>query len=186
MLCVYESSPINFWMPEPISMKLGTCIMAIEPISRAYFVSPSHRSVCLYVSPIVASFKIRKLRQKSWTIIPSSRMWRRVDLVWTDVSEEFIAICCFLLTLVPRSRIFLPRRWRQYVPPKRRFTQKLHGATSQKTVFFIVTAVKTSNPTKKVNFRSYVRILKLHVSNNQQDLLYRDIFLAFVTFHFAL
>jgi hypothetical protein len=36
-------------------------------------------------------------------------------------------------------------RWRRYVPPKRRFTHDLHSATSQKTAFFIVTAVKTSN-----------------------------------------
>jgi hypothetical protein len=28
-----------------------------------------------------------------------------------------------------------------------RFPQDLHGTTSQKTAFFIVTAVKTSNPT---------------------------------------
>jgi hypothetical protein len=37
---------------------------------------------------------------------------------------------------------------------KRRFTQDLHGATSQKTTFFIVTAVKTSNLTtlKKVRW----------------------------------
>jgi hypothetical protein len=33
--------------------------------------------------------------------------------------------------------------------PKRRFTQDLHGATSQKRAFFIVTAVKTSNLTYK-------------------------------------
>jgi hypothetical protein len=33
------------------------------------------------------------------------------------------------------------------VPLKRRFTQDLQGATSQKTAFFIVTAVKTSNLT---------------------------------------
>jgi hypothetical protein len=30
----------------------------------------------------------------------------------------------------------------------RRFTHDLHGTTSQKTAFFIVTAVKTSNLTK--------------------------------------
>jgi hypothetical protein len=41
-----------------------------------------------------------------------------------------------LLTLVPRSRIFLRWRWRRYVPPKRWFTQDLHGATSHKTAFF--------------------------------------------------
>jgi hypothetical protein len=43
---------------------------------------------------------------------------------------------------------FLPWRWRRYVPPKHRFTQDLHSATTQKTVFFIVTTVKTSNPTQ--------------------------------------
>jgi hypothetical protein len=48
---------------------------------------------------------------------PSSGMWRLVDLVWTAV------------------------------PPKRRFIQDLHGAPSQKTAFFMVTAVKTSNLT---------------------------------------
>jgi hypothetical protein len=46
------------------------------------------------------------------------------------------SVCSHLLTLVSRSRIFLPRRWGRYVPPKRRFTQDLHGATSQKTAFF--------------------------------------------------
>jgi hypothetical protein len=35
------------------------------------------------------------------------------------------------------------------VPPKRRFTKDLHGTTSQKTAFFIVTAVKTSNLTNR-------------------------------------
>jgi hypothetical protein len=44
-------------------------------------------------------------------------MWRRVDLVLTDVSEEG------------------------------RFTQDLHDDTSQKTAFFKVTAMKTSNLT---------------------------------------
>jgi hypothetical protein len=36
---------------------------------------------------------------------------------------------------------------RTVVPPKRRFLQEPHGVTSQKTPFFIVTAVKTSNLT---------------------------------------
>jgi hypothetical protein len=39
-------------------------------------------------------------------------------------------------TLVPRSRIFIPWRWRRYVPPKHLFIQDLHDATSQKTTFF--------------------------------------------------
>jgi hypothetical protein len=46
--------------------------------------------------------------------------------------------CVNQQTLVPRSRIFMPWGWRPYVPPKRRLTQYLHGAPSQKTTFFIV------------------------------------------------
>jgi hypothetical protein len=38
-------------MPETIFMKLGTYIMAPEPISTAYFVYPSQQSVYLYVYP---------------------------------------------------------------------------------------------------------------------------------------
>jgi hypothetical protein len=34
-------------MPEPIYMKLGMYIMALELISTAYFINPSHQSVCL-------------------------------------------------------------------------------------------------------------------------------------------
>jgi hypothetical protein len=102
----------------------------------------------------------------SWRM-PSSGMWRRVDLVWTDISEERIAsifrveksaseeparasgcrVWRVLLKLVPRSRNFLPWRWRRYVSPKCRFTQDLHGATSHKTAFFLVTVVKTSHLT---------------------------------------
>jgi hypothetical protein len=44
-------------------------------------------------------------------------------------------VCSHLLTLVPRSRIFLPWRWRRYVPSKRRLAQDTHSATSQKTYF---------------------------------------------------
>jgi hypothetical protein len=50
----------------------------------------------------------------------SSGMWRRVYIVCTEG------------------------------PPKRGVTQDLHGVTNQKTVFFIVTAVKTSNLTQYV------------------------------------
>jgi hypothetical protein len=39
--------------------------------------------------------------------------------------------CSHLFTLVPRSRIFLPWRWRRYASSKRQYTQDLHGATSK-------------------------------------------------------
>jgi hypothetical protein len=58
--------------------------------------------------------------------------------ITSDLSKIYYqsAVCSHLLTLVSRSLIFLPWRWIRYVPPKRRFTQNLHGATSQKTAFF--------------------------------------------------
>jgi hypothetical protein len=46
-----------------------------------------------------------------------------------------------------RTSVSRYNRLLRYVPPKRRLTQYLHGATSQNTAFFIVTAVKTSNLT---------------------------------------
>jgi hypothetical protein len=96
--------------------------------------------------------------------MPSSGMWHRVDIVWTDVSEERSASIFRVqkfsteepawgggCTLQPpahagsSSGMFLSWRWRRYVSQKHRFTQDLYGSTSQKTTFFIVTAVKTSN-----------------------------------------
>jgi hypothetical protein len=42
-------------------MKPGMYIMAPEPISTAYFINPSHRSVCRYVyPPIVARKRLGK------------------------------------------------------------------------------------------------------------------------------
>jgi hypothetical protein len=79
-----------------------------------------------------------------------SRSLQTLLLNITFQREQVAADCSHLLTLVPRSWIFLPGRWRWYVPPKRQFTQDLHAATFQKTTFFIVTAVKTSDLTKFV------------------------------------
>jgi hypothetical protein len=42
-------------------MKLGMFIMVPEPISTAYFINPSHQSMCLYVyPPTVASQRFGK------------------------------------------------------------------------------------------------------------------------------
>jgi hypothetical protein len=41
-------------------MKLGMYIMAPEPISTAYFIDPSHQSVSVSVSPIVARQRLDK------------------------------------------------------------------------------------------------------------------------------
>jgi hypothetical protein len=51
MLCVCVSPLIKFGKPQPIFMKLGMYVMAPEPIPMAYFINPSHQSVCLYAYP---------------------------------------------------------------------------------------------------------------------------------------
>jgi hypothetical protein len=61
--------------------------------------------------------------------------------VFWDVAPCRSRVSSHLLMLVPHSQIFLPWRWRRYVPPKRLFTPDLHGATSQKTASFIMWAV---------------------------------------------
>jgi hypothetical protein len=44
-VCVFPA-PMSFWMAKPMFMKLG-----VWAISAAYFINPSHQSVCLYVCP---------------------------------------------------------------------------------------------------------------------------------------
>jgi hypothetical protein len=48
-LCVFPS--INFWMPEPIFMKIGMYIVTPDIISTEYFINPSHQSVSICVYP---------------------------------------------------------------------------------------------------------------------------------------
>jgi hypothetical protein len=50
--------------------------------------------------------------------------WYYDPLGGIEPSSCKIWVCSHLLTLVPRSWIFLHWRWRWYVPPKCRFTQK--------------------------------------------------------------
>jgi hypothetical protein len=83
--------------------------------------------------------------------MPFSGMLRRVTLVRTDISEERTAsiirdtrIGEVRTLAVTNNRSSLRRR---RVRPKRRFLQQPHGVTSQKTAFFVVTVVKTSNLT---------------------------------------
>jgi hypothetical protein len=42
-------------MPDPIFMKLGMYIMTPGLISAAYFINPSHQSVCLYAYPLIVA-----------------------------------------------------------------------------------------------------------------------------------
>jgi hypothetical protein len=93
-----------------------------------------------------------------------------VALVRTDVAEKrsasfirvtrigelgttllvFLRSACRLLVtarVVPSSPILVTLMKEALSSPKRQFLQESHGVTSQKTAFFIVTAVKISNLT---------------------------------------
>jgi hypothetical protein len=82
-VCMYEYiPPFNFSMPEPIFMKLGTYIMAPEPISTAYFLNPAHQSVCLCVYP---SIVIRKRLGKNVTMTTNThaKMAELLDMLFS-------------------------------------------------------------------------------------------------------
>jgi hypothetical protein len=71
-----------------------------------------------------------------------------VALVRTDVSEERIA-SIIKMDRLSDLEITLAVTNKQYVPSKRQFLQESHGVGFQKTVFFIVSVVETSNLTSK-------------------------------------
>jgi hypothetical protein len=87
----------------------------------------------------------------------SSGMLHRVALVRTDVSQER-NVSIIRVTRIdelgttlavishPGTQLVVPRS-PILVPPKRRSLQEPHSFTYQKTAFFIVIAVKTSNLT---------------------------------------
>jgi hypothetical protein len=57
--CMSVIPPIIFWMPQPVFIKLDMYIMAPEPISKAYFINPSHQSVSVCVPPYLCYAKAR-------------------------------------------------------------------------------------------------------------------------------
>jgi hypothetical protein len=80
----------------------------------------------------------------------SSGMLRRVALLRTDASEELSASFIRVTRtgeLGTTLAVTSNRRALRKVLPKLRFLQEPNGVTSQKTPFFIVTTVKTSNLT---------------------------------------
>jgi hypothetical protein len=102
-LCVCVSPPpINFWMSKQILMKLGMYIIAPEPISTAYFINPSHQSVCLYVYPHI----VARQRQRIHTRIEESG--RVVFSAVSVVSKESRRLvlpktpCCLLSSRLDR------------------------------------------------------------------------------------
>jgi hypothetical protein len=76
----------------------------------------------------------------------SPGMLHRLALVRTDVSEELSA-SIIRLRIIGQLGTLVTLMMEALSSPKRRFLQEPHGLIPQKTPFFIVTAVKTSNLT---------------------------------------
>jgi hypothetical protein len=92
-----------------------------------------------------------------WYVTPcrSCMNWRyggtyRLHLQGRGIRERGTNVSRWLQTEPPveNNQLYKKIEEGRVGPPKRRFTQDLHSATSQKTAFFIVTAVKTSNLTE--------------------------------------
>jgi hypothetical protein len=76
------------------------------------------------ISERVQNFRVTyRLRRQNW-----------------KVNQAF----CLLLLVSLLGFNFRHWRRRRYFPPKRRAISKLHGVTTQKTVLFIVTAIRTA------------------------------------------
>jgi hypothetical protein len=78
-LCI---PPVNFWMPVQIFMKLSMYIMATESILTAYFINPSHQSVCIFTSLFLLS---------SGSV--STSPWQRIHA--TVKSRVWGSVCVF-------------------------------------------------------------------------------------------
>jgi hypothetical protein len=97
MLSVYP--PINFWIPEPIFMKLTVYITAPELISVAYYINPSHQPV---YPPIIS----RQGLGKNVTVAKNTMELLDASFsMWSVSSKEsrwlVLPRTCYFVCLIP-------------------------------------------------------------------------------------
>jgi hypothetical protein len=115
-----------------------------------------HKYISSMKMNIVACVQtLRNLYYYSVWRMASSGMLHHLALVRTDVSEEFGASFIRVTRIGELGTLAVTSNWRT-LQRSTVFLQEPHGITSQKTSFFIVTAVETSNLTKSSH------IYKLH------------------------
>jgi hypothetical protein len=101
-------------------------------------------------------------------------MLGRVALVRSDVSKELSASFIRVTRIGELGKTQAATSNRRTLRSVRRFLQEPHGVTTQKTPFFIVTAMKTSNLTDRMFF--FIHLLtssRIHgvTSQNIEDLI---------------
>jgi hypothetical protein len=157
-----RSAPANMTRHETRSHFCECCSTILCAVDRPIFSIRSDTSFDAASCTVVEiRWHLRFSRRWLWRMV-SSGMLHRVALVRTYVSEELSASIIRMTRIGElgtlavtgnrralrkiQSDRFLSLWWRRlYVPPKHRFLQEPHAVTSEKTPFFIVTAVKTSN-----------------------------------------
>jgi hypothetical protein len=60
-VCFRIPTPIKFWMPKPMCIKLGMYIIAPGPISTAYFINTFLQSSCMCIRSILARQSLNKV-----------------------------------------------------------------------------------------------------------------------------
>jgi hypothetical protein len=101
-----------------------------------------------------ASFiRVTRIGEQGTTLAVTDN--RRTQLTNTSSVRRLLVAA----SVVPSSPILVTLLKERQVPPKRRFLQEPHDVTSQKTPFFIVTAVKTSNLTKSTQFHALALLI---------------------------
>jgi hypothetical protein len=113
-LCVYlyVYPPVNFLMPEPISVKLRMHTMAPEPLSTAYFINPISLCACICIPPIVTRQRLSK-HFPAATNTHNRRIGRVVFCAVRVVSKESLWVClCISLSLLGNGLVntFLRQR----------------------------------------------------------------------------
>jgi hypothetical protein len=134
--CVYVCPLINLWMPEPIFIKLCMYIFALESISTAYFINPSHQSVCLYVYPlIVARQRLSKHVPATMNTRNNRRIVERPDFNTVSVlSKESLWARLYIpiLVYVPLKRWSEGSQSRQTV----KYGHEFRGTRNQEQPFW--------------------------------------------------
>jgi hypothetical protein len=120
-VCVWDSLPINFRMPESVFMKLGMYIMTPEPISAAYFINPSHQSVCLCV------FLVKLLGKDLIKCIPPliAMQWlgKHIPMATNTHNNRIIVGCMCVWTCLCISLSLLSNNSVKTFPPQWRIAQ---------------------------------------------------------------
>jgi hypothetical protein len=138
-LCLRLSEHLQGLMDTRTRSKGPSCgvnfVLNIFPGTTIHCIYPSPMKIAVFwdVAPC-GSCECRNFRGTSSLHLQNTKLLRARSSV-----SIWLAHC--------RHWFLLLRRWWWHVPPRRPFSTDVHGATSQKTALFIVTAMKTSNRT---------------------------------------